>query len=678
MSKEDDEDKNMDDHVKETPDEHDYTSPTEDQEPNEMYIIRIARKPELRAIERSLNNFEEFRKSLETEILKDATASVREELELLLPSLPPRNEQEPLLSLARPLQEFLQAVFQIPRAVHSEALASFLALSEAPLDITDTALQHHMYLDYLLPSAINDDKRTKKEYHAIPRGKFMRSVGPLLPGFWVVWRFYIDSGSNVVEFSLFIDQVLKKSESGVIDQAKEEAKEENEGNTKEAGQSSEESTKEDSMDNSIGGESCTRELVHREICPSSTEPVCGSYRFPPNVSEAAQATFEFANVGKLSLLRGSRVRLECAAVPHEAFRAACEAARDQNDADARRLRSPLLYAVLDSPQDKEEQEGNYLVVEPHPESDLIGVYIDEEDASPPDAVDSHKDGDTSVADMIEDASNKEKELQKLRAEISQLHKEKDFIHDELSRITKLANDGKRTLQLMVSEKRIWSVARDEIQGELSRLSNDLSAERQEKIEIADEFEMAKQEVARLRAEITILKDQIPSEEEVRQQKEILETTQKEFSEMQTKTILLEEEVKYLKTKNAGLEKEVDEKGIALNEQASQTKTDLDEARMLQRILEGKVRHMEQELRRLRSAGESKNSKQRPKASRRFLDPKVESFKHKDDRLNTQLCNLRERHAQLAVLLEKNPNNPQNMELIGKIEKAIHDIVSSGL
>jgi len=63
-------------------------------------------------------------------------------------------------------------------------------------------------------------------------------------------------------------------------------------------------------------------------------------------------------------------------------------------------------------------------------------------------------------------------------------------------------------------------------------------------------------------------------------------------------------------------------------------------------------------------------------TRRYLDSFIMAFQHPDARLNRQLTSLRYRHEQLSALLIQNPNDLQNLEILGKIEKIIHDIVAS--
>ena len=100
--------------------------------------------------------------------------------------------------------------------------------------------------------------------------------------------------------------------------------------------------------------------------------------------------------------------------------------------------------------------------------------------------------------------------------------------------------------------------------------------------------------------------------------------------------------------------------------------------MRERILQGEVRHLQRELQETRGQLKTQKTKHGNTRvrTRRHLDPLISTFQHPDSRLNEQLVTLRDRHEKLTKLLVQDPNNLQNLEILGRIEKVILEIVAS--
>jgi predicted nucleic acid-binding Zn-ribbon protein len=99
------------------------------------------------------------------------------------------------------------------------------------------------------------------------------------------------------------------------------------------------------------------------------------------------------------------------------------------------------------------------------------------------------------------------------------------------------------------------------------------------------------------------------------------------------------------------------------------------------VLQGEVRRLEKELQASLLPAKSITLQRGYSGSgvhtRRYLDKSITKFQHPDPRLNQQLVSLQDRHLKLSKLLSKDPNNLHHLELLGKIEKVILDIVASG-
>lgn len=100
--------------------------------------------------------------------------------------------------------------------------------------------------------------------------------------------------------------------------------------------------------------------------------------------------------------------------------------------------------------------------------------------------------------------------------------------------------------------------------------------------------------------------------------------------------------------------------------------------MREKILQGEVRHLQRELQDTKGQPKTHKSEHgHPQVrTRRHLNTSISTFQHPDSRLNEQLVTLRDRHEKLTKLLVQDPNNVQNLEILGRIEKVIQDIVAS--
>lgn len=694
------------------------------------------------------------------------------------------------------------------------------------------------YLDYLLqhdmtrplPSAADAASSSSPSPSSVPdpyriiprRSTYAHTVEALPPGWWIVWQFRIESGVgpySTVKLPIKGGSGSGKRGTAVLESSvrfelsvvggavhpkhprhpdPDDGEEEEEALfiDDEEGSEPPPSTSSSSSSGSDPPSAAT-EIVHSERCSfdRSQQPYRGSYRFHPDFTSpspsscpshpsrelsSAKAVLTFASIGSLSLLRPSKIWLECAAVPHEAFRAACAAAFDSNERRDRRDRAPLLGRILDC------TDGNVrLVVEPWTETkpdkegkgedaaervegksavDGDGGNDDAEREIPSTAGrrrDSVEGGDgadptggqeggevaaesysggpssrnatpataASADGSAPDVPPRDERrsavdddvLRDLRRQLAKVRADRDRAVAELDRRSRLRVDDERKLRLLASEKRVWEISRTEIQSELNRLSERLASERREKSDVASKLEASETEIRQLKGQVTFLECRsVPREEEERRTREVVENAERVVEEMRGLVGSLEGEVAEWRGKCERLEAQLIEHKRSSNELLVSARAEADEARMMQRILEGKVRA----LRRTESGtsrrgegggggGDDQNPSRAGSSSAspgggkrrgpdvdgasssaaaakttaaktssiveppRALRPHLATYVHPDDRLNERLVELRERHAVLRSLLERDPTNERNLELIRKIEAAVSDIASSG-
>mmetsp|Transcript_24997 Transcript_24997/g.37392 ORF Transcript_24997/g.37392 Transcript_24997/m.37392 type:complete len:132 (-) Transcript_24997:208-603(-) len=103
------------------------------------------------------------------------------------------------------------------------------------------------------------------------------------------------------------------------------------------------------------------------------------------------------------------------------------------------------------------------------------------------------------------------------------------------------------------------------------------------------------------------------------------------------------------------------------------KAEADEARMMQRILEGKLREYENALTKPKHSVPS-NWKTPPPSH--ALQPASSEKQPIDKKKIQQLKGLRERHTKLSELMKQDPKNEKNYAILIKIEEAMNDILAN--
>jgi len=429
------------------------------------------------------------------------------------------------------------------------------------------------------------------------------------------------------------------------------------------------------------------QTVHTQVIhllSASSESVGGSYRNhrrsgnessglgassrplaepPSNTDDAAEnnapssppddtARLQFSPLGHYLHRISHRIRLDVIAVPDDAFRAACVAARDQSIEDERMRRSPLLRAVLESDATRParlvvepvEDEGRGSKDVPRGIGGIGGNNGDngkEEDGTVTtgkldgrDRIvvdDSHfgRFSDNFIGMKCEE--RREGEIRSLRATIAQLRDELRIVRSERDGALRDLRKKSTDVDRLHSERRLWVEGERDMNEEIVSLHAALEAHRTRGREAEEENGAAAQCPREARA---------PKEEEIAVKKR-QSKAQDELSEdtaMSSCTLEL----------NA---------------------TSIDDEMNIREVVP--ECHPEQ-------------CEEAPCAEPEdilFLD-----VEHPDDRLNAQLTRLRERRRQL--LMEEEARRPEeggrvagnwtNDELRNRIERAIRDVVRNAL
>ena len=236
----------------------------------------------------------------------------------------------------------------------------------------------------------------------------------------------------------------------------------------------------------------SRELVHQQMCHISESMFHGSYRLPTEDEGMFTASLEFSNFGVLSSMLGiHRVAVECTSIPHEIFKAACEAAQDQNIFEQRRRQAPMLATIKDC--------DNLLNVEVQPWEILSAEEEDDVDEGVVETV--HSSG---LEHGMESSPKIHDSIQKLR-------RDQNCLRAELEESRQETDTMKKKLRGMESERRVWQIAKEEVSREISSLIEDVTKVRDDKNEIASKLHAAEIEIYELRQQIDLNQSQDPKE-----------------------------------------------------------------------------------------------------------------------------------------------------------------------
>jgi hypothetical protein len=222
------------------------------------------------------------------------------------------------------------------------------------------------------------------------------------------------------------------------------------------------------------------DLVHQETCTCTQNVYFGSYRIPP-----PQKTQAVLKVTGRSIIGNAKpkVFLECDGIPHEAFRAACTAASDTNIAAHRRRVAPLLSRIFD-------------ITDP-----IVRVKLWHDDEREKNLVQQSEVDTSQFQDLNEQIQRLKQSVELLEIENSSLRTDSVQSHAQIEGL-------RRKLDQAESERRVWNVVRSELQAELTRLSQHLTSETNDKVRVSHELEVAQQEVQALSGQVKLLELQV--------------------------------------------------------------------------------------------------------------------------------------------------------------------------
>jgi hypothetical protein len=382
------------------------------------------------AVVRSVSEFRSLDAALRTraadeEIILDDT----------LPPFPASVDEESL-------QVYMQTLLGMPKVVHSDALASFLTVVKDEQEDYPPDLE---YVQYLLPGI------QSRTFEPIPRfGSYQKAMDTILPGWWLVWYLALEGAESIVDFQVY----TCGSEAGGAPQ----------------------------------------ELVHQETCTSSSTNsgdqkkgyYFGSYRI---LSEPKLALLKVTGRSVLLTSGGRKVFVDCAAIPHDAFTAACTAAKDTNASAKRRRQAPMLSVILDYPNQ-------------------VTVRVQKENSEEEDDKALSAETALNVVDVDQLTALKDQGVV-LEQRASLLEAERDQVKAELTASSVSVKEMAEKLTMAESERRVWNMVRAELQSELSRLSHGLEQERSDKARVANELQEAQQELQEITGRLKLLELQSP-------------------------------------------------------------------------------------------------------------------------------------------------------------------------
>lgn len=441
------------------------------------------------AVTRSLDQLIKFDEDVRNELCGSSTAVVTGD-GILLPPFP----VQPDVGL---IQEYLEAIFRIQRAVHS---ASVVSLLQKNTDTTaQDVFQPLMYIQYLLPGMQDDPS-----FLTLSRigGLLKKTVPNVCNGWWVIWWFRLEHVSLTsalssrlnkypqVEFKLFVSNSCAESFE----------------------------------DEPSSGQ----ELVTHQLCDISEDHSAfhGSYRLPSESVGLFSASLEFRNMGILpSVLGTTRVAVECSCVPHDIFKAACEAAQDQNKSERRRRQAPMLATILDGDESLVVDVKPWsLQTEPEEEQNMKKKSLPESE---------------NRARLVDDPSF-----------IATLQRERDTLQCALEKANENLKEANKKLRMVESERRVWQMSKEEIFRQISLLIENAAKDKEEKKNLAGSLKEAENEIGELRRQLNFQETKVSNRGRSIEHGEVVRGVQAEITDM---ALVLEELTSELQEKNRAIE-----------------------------------------------------------------------------------------------------------------------------
>ena len=341
----------------------------------------------------------------------------------------------------------MQLILQFPQAFRSNALADFLTVAATRIPVSPddgntepaTPIQ---CIEYLLPAI------QSPTYRPIPRfGSSKSATDVIQPGWWLVW--YVKSDVSV-DFEVAIVPTL---EDGVAHQKQQQQ----------------------------------QQVIHKETtCELQQQQQTrncsfGSYRI---LSDPSSAVLTVTGRSILMMTgKPARFILEWDLVPHLAFVAACTAAKESMMGAERRRRAPLLSRLLDY---SNAHNPVHLCLRVAAMEGMQGTGEAREPADDREATSALSD---QVATMTQEIQGWKRCCTDLKT--------------ELAKAQALIQSMNQQLETTGSERRVWNVVRSELHLEMSRLSQEVEAERKEKVKAMSDLQEARQELREVSGQITL-------------------------------------------------------------------------------------------------------------------------------------------------------------------------------
>eukprot|EP00815_Leptocylindrus_aporus_P005794 CAMPEP_0116072008 /NCGR_PEP_ID=MMETSP0322-20121206/14202_1 /TAXON_ID=163516 /ORGANISM="Leptocylindrus danicus var. apora, Strain B651" /LENGTH=707 /DNA_ID=CAMNT_0003560631 /DNA_START=146 /DNA_END=2269 /DNA_ORIENTATION=+ len=210
-----------------------------------------------------------------------------------------------------------------------------------------------------------------------------------------------------------------------------------------------------------------------------------------------------------------------------------------------------------------------------------------------------------------------------------------------------------------AEKRIFNMAKRSFQAEVLETTEKLAQERKSRHACQQEISILKENLKMEKEENDTLRKQILRQKNIERLKEELVSLKTEYGESLHRNSMLEEKIVEVNRERDLLSSTLDDERLRHKQICVSARAEVDEAKMMQRILEGQIRALE------KTSASPKKLKQ---------SSTVEKGHVNDEKLKKQLVGLKARHEKLTDLLENDPDNEKYLSLISKLEIAIQNII----
>lgn len=331
-----------------------------------------------------------------------------------------------------------------------------------------------------------------------------------------------------------------------------------------------------------------------------------------------------------NIARHAIVLLNVEVVSNEVIDVARLAVDEEMDRYKNRQRAPLLNEVLKSTKDMK--------------SVIIVQSLDNDD----DQLNAEKSLGPNFELM------KKYKLETDREQLSRIRAEKKvhYLQQEIRNL-------REQIERHDAEKRIFNMAKRSFQAEVLETTEKLAQERKSRHACQQEISILKENLKMEKEENDTLRKQILRQKDIERLKEELISLKTEYGESLHRNSMLEEKIVEINRERDLLSSTLDDERLRHKQICVSARAEVDEAKMMQRILEGQIRALE------KTSASPKKLKQ---------SSTVEQTHVNDEKLKKQLVGLKARHEKLTDLLENDPDNEKYLSLISKLEIAIQNII----